>query len=41
VDGRLIVAVDLGPSGCKCALVMLEGTVWGRLHPATAAAGQR
>ncbi len=26
-DGRLVLAVDLGTSGCKCALVSLDGTV--------------
>jgi xylulokinase len=26
-DERLVLAVDLGTSGCKCALVTLEGTV--------------
>lgn len=26
-DGRLVLAVDLGTSGCKCALVTLDGTV--------------
>jgi xylulokinase len=27
VDTRLVLAVDLGTSGCKCALVSLDGTV--------------
>ncbi|KQV81152.1 FGGY-family carbohydrate kinase [Rhizobacter sp. Root1221] len=27
VDARLVLAVDLGTSGCKCALVSLDGTV--------------
>ena len=27
IDGRLVLAVDLGTSGCKCALVSLDGTV--------------
>lgn len=33
-DGRLVLAVDLGTSGCKCALVTLDGTVqaWS-FHP--------
>jgi xylulokinase len=26
-DARLVLAVDLGTSGCKCALVSLDGTV--------------
>jgi len=29
VNDRLILAVDLGTSGCKCALVSLDGSVWG------------
>jgi len=28
-DPRLVLAVDLGTSGCKCALVALDGTVHG------------
>ena len=27
IDSRLVLAVDLGTSGCKCALVGLDGTV--------------
>lgn len=27
IDGRLVLAVDLGTSGCKCALVSFDGTV--------------
>ena len=28
-DTRLVLAVDLGTSGCKCALVSLDGQVQG------------